>query len=137
MRKTAHFVAITSVAAILLGIGLLLAAPVSNAGDDVDSAVCKDKANPPKDAVTQGFCIAINRRKGNCMACHALPNMNSGDIAPPLVSMKQRYPDKAKLRDQIWDASKANPHTVMPPFGRHQILTPEEIDKVVEFVLTL
>jgi sulfur-oxidizing protein SoxX len=138
MRKTAHFVAFTSVAAALLGIGLHLAAPAVNADDDAShSAVCKDIAKPPKDAVTQGFCIAINRRKGNCMACHALPNMTSGDIAPPLVSMKQRYPDKAKLRDQIWDASKANPHTVMPPFGRHQILTPEEIDKVVEFVLTL
>lgn len=137
MRKTAHFAAFSSVVAILLGIGLLLAGPVINADEDMDSPVCTDKANPPKDAVTQGFCIAINRRKGNCMACHALPNMTSGDIAPPLVSMKQRYPDKAKLRDQIWDASKANPHTVMPPFGRHQILTPEEIDKIVEFVLTL
>ncbi len=137
MRKTANFAAFSSVVAILLGIGLLLASPVNIADEDMNSPVCTDKANPPKDAVTQGFCIVINRKKGNCMACHALPNMISGDIAPPLVSMKQRYPDKAKLRDQIWDASKANPHTVMPPFGRHQILTPEEIDKVVEFVLTL
>ena len=66
-----------------------------------------------------------------------MPNITSGNIAPPLVSMKQRYPDKAKLRDQIWDAVKANPHTVMPPFGRHQILSGDEIDKVVEFVLSL
>jgi len=140
MRITAHLVvaAATGVAAALLGIGLFLAAPAVNAdADDSHSAVCKDKANPPKDVVTQGFCIAIDRKKGNCMACHAMPNITSGNIAPPLVSMKQRYPDKAKLRDQIWDAAKANPHTVMPPFGRHQILTPEEIDKVVEFVLTL
>ena len=140
MRINAHLVvaAATGVAAALLGIGLLLAAPAVNAdADDSHSAVCKDKVNPPKDLVTQGFCIAIDRKKGNCMACHAMPNITSGNIAPPLVSMKQRYPDKAKLRDQIWDAAKANPHTVMPPFGRHQILTPEEIDKVVEFVLTL
>jgi sulfur-oxidizing protein SoxX len=54
-----------------------------------------------------------------------------------MENMAQRWPDKAKLREQIYDASKANPNTVMPPFGSHQILTPDEIDKVVEFVLTL
>lgn len=139
MRRTAHYLGvITGMSAAMLGFGLLLGIPAVNADDDdLDSAICKDKANPPKDAVTQGFCIVINRKKGNCMACHAMPNITSGDIAPPLVSMKQRYPDKTKLRDQIWDATKANPDSVMPPFGRHQILTPEEIDKVVEFVLTL
>jgi sulfur-oxidizing protein SoxX len=60
-----------------------------------------------------------------------------GNIAPPLVAMNLRYPDKAKLRAQIWDATVANPGTIMPPFGRHQILTEEEIDEVVEYVYTL
>jgi len=44
---------------------------------------------------------------------------------------------KQALRDQIWDATKRNPNTSMPPFGRHKILTEDEIDKVVEFVWTL
>jgi sulfur-oxidizing protein SoxX len=60
-----------------------------------------------------------------------------GNIAPPLVAMSLRYPDKAKLRAQIWDATVANPNTIMPPFGRHQIITEEEIDEVVEYVYTL
>ena len=60
-----------------------------------------------------------------------------GNIAPPLVSMTQRFPDKAKLRTQVWDATVANPNTSMPPFGRHKILSEDEIDKVVEFLLTL
>ena len=51
--------------------------------------------------------------------------------------MKQRFPDKAKLRAQVWDATAINPRTVMPPYGRHKILSEEEIDKVVEFLLTL
>ncbi len=38
---------------------------------------------------------------------------------------------------QVWDAGVANPRTVMPPFGRHGILSEDEIDKVVEFLLTL
>jgi sulfur-oxidizing protein SoxX len=87
--------------------------------------------------VTQGGCIVLNRKKGNCMGCHEIAGTSSGNIATKMEDMAKRWPDKAKLREQIYDASKANPDTVMPPFGRHQLLTPDEIDKVVEFVLTL
>jgi sulfur-oxidizing protein SoxX len=51
--------------------------------------------------------------------------------------MKQRYPDRAKLRAQIWDATVANPRSAMPPFGKHQILTESELDKVVDYVQSL
>jgi sulfur-oxidizing protein SoxX len=51
--------------------------------------------------------------------------------------MKARFPDKSKLRAQIWDATKMNPNTIMPPFGKNGILTDEQIDKVVEFIYTL
>lgn len=137
MRKTVNFL-ITGAATVLLGLGTLLIVPVAQAtGQAPSSDVCDDKANPPKDVVTQGGCIAIERKLGNCNACHAIAGTTAGNIAPPLVSMKERFPDKAKLREQIWDASKTNPHTIMPPFGRHQILTPDEIDKVVEFIWTL
>ncbi|MEO8626840.1 MAG: hypothetical protein ABI612_01890 [Betaproteobacteria bacterium] len=27
-----------------------------------------------------------------------------------------------------------NPNTVMPPFGKHQVLTEEEIDLIVDFI---
>jgi len=59
------------------------------------------------------------------------------DIAPPILMMKMRYPNKAKLRAQIWDATKANPDTVMPPFGKHRIMSEAEIDKVTEFIYSL
>lgn len=139
MRKMIHLVVKAGIAAAVLGFGPVLTASFAHAaGEAPNPAACNDKANPPKDAVTQGGCIAINRTKGNCMACHAMAGTpSSGDIAPALVNMAQRWPDKAKLRAQIYDASKANPNTVMPPFGRHQILTPDEIDKVVDFVETL
>ncbi len=139
MRKTVNTV-ITSAATLLLGLGLgvLLNAPAAQAaGQAPDARTCNDKENPPRDAVTQGGCIVIERTKGNCMACHEVPGATSGDIATKFENMAQRWPDKTKLRAQIWDASKANPNTVMPPFGRHQILSADEIDKVVEFVLSL
>lgn len=136
MQKTVTIV-LSGAAVVLLGLGTLLATPSAKADEDIDPAVCKDPKNPPQDVVTQGFCVVVNRKKGNCMACHALPNMTHGNIAPPLVAMKQRFPDKAKLREQIYDARKANPDTVMPPYGAHQILSSDEIDKVVEYVLSL
>ena len=60
-----------------------------------------------------------------------------GNIGPPLVSMKSRYPQLARLRAQINDPRSANPDTIMPPFGPHVILSQDEIDKVAEFVHSL
>jgi len=138
MRKMIHLIVKAGITAAVLGLGPLLTASSAYAGGAApDPAVCENKANPPKDVVTQGGCIAITRTKGNCMACHEIAGTTYGNIAPALVNIAQRWPDKAKLRAQIYDASKANPNTVMPPFGRNQILTPDEIDKVVDFVLTL
>ncbi len=83
----------------------------------------------------EGKSIAFDRKKGNCLACHAIADGESpGNIAPPLVAMKARYPDKEKLKSQIWDATKVNEESPMPPFGAHKILSSAEIDKVVEFV---
>jgi sulfur-oxidizing protein SoxX len=88
--------------------------------------------------VEKGREVAFSRTKGNCLACHVMDDGTlPGNIAPPLVGMKLRYPDKAKLRAQIWDATAVNPNTIMPPFGRFRILSEEEIDEVVAYVYTL
>jgi len=88
--------------------------------------------------VDQGKAIAFDRKKGNCLACHQIAGGDlPGNIGPPLVAMKARYPDKSRLRAQIWDATKLNSNSIMPPFGRQQILSEGEIDKIVEFIYTL
>lgn len=91
------------------------------------------------DAAKKGRDIAFHRKKGNCLACHAIAGgvRPAGNIGPPLIAMKQRFSDKAKLRAQIWDATVNNPDTTMPPFGRHEILSGKEIDLIVEFVHSL
>lgn len=85
--------------------------------------------------------IAYDRTLGNCLACHAMPTMpdaeSAGTIGPPLIAMQARYPDKAKLRAQIWNAMDTNPNTVMIPFGKNKVLTEQEIDKVTDFVYGL
>jgi sulfur-oxidizing protein SoxX len=97
-------------------------------------------AQQPKKAET-GKDIAFNRSKGNCLACHAMPTLpdaeQPGEGGPPLIAMQARFPDKAVLRAKIWDATASNPESFMPPKGKHQVLTEEELDKVVEFVYGL
>jgi sulfur-oxidizing protein SoxX len=88
--------------------------------------------------IAQGKELAFNRTKGNCLACHAIDDGElNGEFGPPLIDMKNRYPQKSALKDQIWDATNRNPATSMPPFGKHRMLTDEEIDKVVEYIYSL
>jgi sulfur-oxidizing protein SoxX len=137
MRNTAGIITSAAVTAIFLG-GFFATSASYAAGQAPSEKVCEDKANPPKDAVTQGGCLAIDQKKGNCLACHLIAGGEiPGNVAPPLVAMPQRFPDRAKLRAQIWDATVSNPNSAMPPFGRHKILSEEELDKVVDFLLTL
>jgi sulfur-oxidizing protein SoxX len=88
--------------------------------------------------IEQGKRLAFDRKKGNCLACHMIAGGDlAGNIGPPLIAMKARFPDKDKLRAQIYDARIANPNTIMIPFGPHGVMTDKEIDKVVEFIYTL
>jgi sulfur-oxidizing protein SoxX len=79
--------------------------------------------------------------KGNCLACHAIPGdaaaVTSANIGPPLVAIGTRFADREQLRRRIWDAGLINPDTVMPPFGKHQILTTDEIELIVDYLYTL
>lgn len=88
--------------------------------------------------IQEGKSIAFSRKLGNCLACHMMDDgVAAGNIGPPLIAMKSRYPDKSKLRAQIWDPTSVNPESAMPPFGKHGIISEEQLDKVVEYVWTL
>lgn len=89
-------------------------------------------------AVEEGKTVSFDRKKGNCLACHKMAGGSlEGNIGPALVNMKARYPEKAKLRAQIYDATVNNPNTIMPPYGKHKIVSESELDKIVEFIYTL
>jgi len=82
--------------------------------------------------------IAFERKLGNCLACHMIAGGElNGNIAPPLIAMKARFPDRAVLRAQIADATVANPNSIMIPFERHGVLTKEQTDKVTDFIHSL
>lgn len=89
-------------------------------------------------ALEEGKKLSFDRKKGNCLACHMIMGGElPGNIGPPLIAMKARYPDKAKLREQIYDARVLNPDTIMIPFGAHGVLTDEEVDKVTDYIYSL
>ena len=89
-------------------------------------------------AAAEGEKLAFDRSKGNCLTCHVIKGGNlPGSIGPELIDIKSKYPNREDLVAIITDETLRNPLTVMPPFGRNRILTPKEIDAVVDFLQTL
>jgi len=95
-------------------------------------------ASASPESIAKGKEVAFNKKTGNCLACHMIPGGTApGDIGPPLVAMKARFPDRKKLVDQIYDATVANPSSRMPPFGKHKALSNADIDAIVDYLYTL
>ena len=91
-----------------------------------------------EERLEKGKQLTMTRSKGNCLACHAIDDGKlPGNVGPPLLSMQLRFPDKAILRAQIWDATERNPDSRMPPFGKHGILSEEEVDLILDYVYSL
>lgn len=125
MRKFFRVSALSVSAAILA----LIAVPAPYAAEETTVS---------EEALAKGKEIAFNRSKGNCLACHMMDGGElPGNIGPPLIAMKARFPDRAVLREQIYDARIKNPNTMMIPFGPHQVISDEEIDLVTDYIHTL
>ena len=82
--------------------------------------------------------LATERGKGNCLACHRFDDGElPGNLGPPLLAMKLRFPDRQALVEQVCDATIRNPDSRMPPFCRHGILTEDEVEVIVDYLYTL
>ena len=89
-------------------------------------------------SAAEGQKLAFDRGKGNCLTCHAIKGGDlPGTIGPALTDIKSKYPNRDDLVAIVYDETKPNPQTVMPPFGRNRILTEKEINAVVDFLQTL
>ena len=85
----------------------------------------------------EGQKLAFDRGKGNCLTCHVIKGgENPGTIGPALSDMKNKY-KRDELVAIVFDETKRNPLTPMPPFGRNRILTEKEINAIVDFLQTL
>ncbi len=127
--------ALRAVRGLVMGVGLLLAPLAMAAGR---APTPKECAAHPANPAVKGGCLVIDRALGNCMACHVIAGTAmDGNVGPALRNLRQHFPNKQALFQQIYDPTIANPHTAMPPFGKDHILTKAQIREVVDFLWTL
>ncbi len=146
----------------ILGIAGLLAAFALASGDaraeELAKFMVKDGNSIPQSLTGRpgtpenGRKVAIDRKKGNCLACHAMPVPEQpfhGAVGPDLAGVGSRY-DAGELRLRIVNPKYANPDTIMPAFykanGLHRVLkgfegksllSAEEVEDVVAYLVTL
>lgn len=102
------------------------------------SATIADEKKVAMNPMEEGKKLAFDKKKGNCLACHLIAGGDqAGNIGPPLIAMKARFPDKVALKAQITDPRAKNPNSIMPPFGPHGVMSAKEIDLVTDFIHTL
>ena len=100
----------------------------------------------------RGRAIVASRQVGLCLLCHSAPipeERFQGDLAPSLAGVGARF-TAAELRQRLVDPATANPKTIMPSYYRSEglervapafrgktILSEEQIDDVVAYLVTL
>lgn len=116
------------------GLASLISVLLVGASLSATTALAEDTGS----RIEEGKELSFSRPKGNCLACHMIiDGASPGNIAPPLIAMKSRFPDREVLKAQIWDASERNPETAMPLFGRYELLSEDELEKVVDYIYSL
>ncbi|MEE3502346.1 sulfur oxidation c-type cytochrome SoxX [Acidiphilium acidophilum] len=87
--------------------------------------------------IAAGEKIATTTTEGNCDACHMFKGaVEAGNIGPELKDVKSMVPNRAEFYKIIYDEEARNPSTIMPAFGKNQILTPKQINEVIDFMYT-
>jgi L-cysteine S-thiosulfotransferase len=78
---------------------------------------------------------ALTLARQNCEQCHQIRGLqNFGNIGPSLLDLKDRYAERKDVAAIIFDETKRNPQTAMPPFGRNLILNTVEIETLVNYL---
>lgn len=124
-----------------------LAGALTVVGDGVPQPL----TDTPGDAA-RGRAIVASRQQGLCLLCHSGPipeERFQGNLAPPLDGAGARW-SAAQLRLRVADARRVNPQSLMPAFhkvdGRERVapafagrpvLTAQQVEDVVAYLLTL
>jgi sulfur-oxidizing protein SoxX len=111
-----------------------------------------DSLTGAKGEAERGRSIVLNRQMGLCLLCHSGPYPEEkfqGTLAPDLKGTGSRW-SEGQLRLRMVDASRLYPDTIMPPYYRvdglvrvapafagKPILTAEQIEDVVAYLVTL
>ena len=144
----------TTLAAIVLGTG------VASAGEVKPSEVMFDDAGAIQASLSgaagdaaNGRKVFMNRKLGNCLACHANSDMSDqqfhGEVGPPLDGVGDRWAE-AELRGILTNSKKVFEGTIMPSFyveagynrplekfAGKPILTAQQVEDVIAYLMTL
>lgn len=140
-----------TLAALLLGTSTLLLPCLAYSQTWVGDSIVNPLTSSPGD-VARGRAIVANRQVGLCLLCHSGPfpeERFQGNLAPDLTaSVGQSTP--AQLRARLVDPSRFNSISIMPAyyrstglnrvapkFANQTILTGQEIEDVVAFLVSL
>jgi L-cysteine S-thiosulfotransferase len=140
-----------TLAALLLGTSTLLLPCLAHSQTWVGDSIVNPLTSSPGD-VARGRAIVANRQVGLCLLCHSGPfpeERFQGNLAPDLTaSVGQSTP--AQLRARLVDPGRFNPSSIMPAyyrstdlnrvapkFAKQTILTGQEIEDVVAFLVSL
>jgi len=116
-----------------------------------DGKIAKSLTGKPGNAAN-GRKLAINRKLGNCLACHVMPIPEQtfhGLVGPDLNGVASRR-SAGEVRLLIVNPKLANPDTIMPAFyrkdGLHRVmkkfqgktmLSAEQVEDLVAYTMTL
>ena len=136
-----------------LAISTLLALPIFSqaqvvwTGDAVQTALSPNPGDPIK-----GRAIVTSRQTGLCILCHSGPfpeERFQGNLAPDL-RLSIANLSAAQLRARLVDPSQSSPNTIMPSYFRMDhlqrvapqfagktVLTGQEIEDVLAYLLTI
>jgi L-cysteine S-thiosulfotransferase len=122
-------------------------AGAAHANDAMPESLTGAKGDPAR-----GRAIVANRQVGLCLLCHSGPfpeERFQGNLAPDLRGAGWRW-SEGQLRLRIADSGQINPATIMPAYHRTEglvrvaaawrgkpVLSPEQIEDVVAFLMTL
>ena len=121
--------------------------PYMIVGNTIPASLTGEKGDP-----VRGREIVVNRQVGLCLLCHSGPfpeQKFQGTLAPNLAGAGSRSTE-GELRLRMIDASKLKADTIMPPYYRvdgltrvapafrdKPLLTAEQIEDVIAFLMTL
>lgn len=136
-----------------LAISTLLALPIPSqaqvvwTGDAVQTALSPNPGDPIK-----GRVIVTSRQTGLCILCHSGPfpeERFQGNLAPDL-RLSVANLSVGQLRARLVDPARSNPNTIMPAYFRidhlqrvapqfagKTVLTGQEIEDVLAYLLTI
>lgn len=131
---------------LILGFLFFISFSSSAKEDEIPTPLTGAKGDP-----VRGRALVANRQVGLCLLCHSGPfpeERFQGDIAPDLKSAARL--SEGEIRARIVDPRRANPDSIMPAYFRSEglarvapafsgktLLTAEQIEDIVAYLLTL